>query len=145
MDTFAGFIANIDLEREVKERKIRYDKEDPRIPQEKRTKPLEDIKVALIDDGVDGFDPIISKSIANGVSYCHDSSNLVRSYYVSKGGHGTMMAQLILRMCPRAKLYVARLQEYTSVTARRRFISPESATEVRKSQRSCSENSLALY
>jgi hypothetical protein len=134
MDNFASFISSIELIPEVTKRDkiIEEESRRPNIPQEERTKPLEYIKVALIDDGVDGFDSTISKSIANGVSYCHDSlddsSDLVKSYYVSQGGHGTMMARLILRMCPKAKLYVARLQEYTS--GRRRFIQPESATQV---------------
>ncbi|KAE8447278.1 hypothetical protein EG329_010972 [Mollisiaceae sp. DMI_Dod_QoI] len=129
MDTFAEFVNNIDLDNEKKERSRLQDKEEKaRLIKTKRTKQLEDIKVAIIDDGVDGFDPTVSQSIANGVSFCRDSSDLVRSYYVSSGGHGTMMARLVLRMCPTAKLYVARLQEYTSATGKR-FITAESATD----------------
>ncbi|KFY46705.1 hypothetical protein V494_00369 [Pseudogymnoascus sp. VKM F-4513 (FW-928)] len=128
MDTFADFINNIDLEREKKERSDLQAREGPGTPVGKRTKQLEDVKVAIIDDGVDGFDPTVSKSITNGVSFCRGSSDLVKSYYVSSGGHGTNMARLILRMCPTAKLYVARLQEYTSATGKR-FITAESATD----------------
>lgn len=129
MDAFACFISEVDLGREKKEREKLQAEEGPKFPKDKRIKQLEDIKVAIIDDGVDGFDPTVSQSIANGVSFCRGSSDLVQSYYVSSGGHGTMMARLILRMCPTAKLYVARLQEYRS-TSGKRFITAESATEV---------------
>ncbi|KAI9770212.1 MAG: hypothetical protein M1839_003240 [Geoglossum umbratile] len=131
MDTFAYFINDIDFEKEKKQRQDKQATERPRTPVGKRIKLLEDIKVAIIDDGVDGFDPTVSKSIANGVSFCRDRSDLVKSYYVSSGGHGTNMARLILRMCPTAKLYVARLQEYTTATGKR-FITAESATEAIK-------------
>lgn len=121
MDTFATFIDDA------------FDTETS-LRRSQKAEPLEDIRVAIIDDGIDGFDPSVSKKIEKGVSFCRPlapgSADLVRSYYVSSGGHGTMMAKLVSRICPPARLYIARLQEYTASNGKR-YISPESATEVR--------------
>ncbi|KAF5667799.1 hypothetical protein FHETE_5568 [Fusarium heterosporum] len=68
------------------------------------------VKVALIDDGVNLGNLIgqtenfqipgwpILKSYSNDRPWCH-----------SEGNHGTEMAKLILKMCPNAKLLVAKL------------------------------------
>ncbi|KAM0436593.1 hypothetical protein ACHAPT_002301 [Fusarium lateritium] len=66
------------------------------------------IKVALIDDGVDvrqfggevvppGWPPV--KPTSNG-----------KPWYHSEGGHGTSMAKMIIKMCPRVRLMVAKLE-----------------------------------
>jgi hypothetical protein len=133
MDAFATFI-DVAFDTETSDRRTQQAREnrDNFLPED-RTPSLEDIRVAIIDDGIDGFDPTISKKIERGVSFCRPlapgSADLVRSYYVSSGGHGTMMAKLVSRMCPPARLYIARLQEYTAANGKR-YISPESATEV---------------
>lgn len=70
----------------------------------------EHIKVALIDDGVDiaqfegtivypGW-PIEGPTSGKGL-WCHSSGN-----------HGTRMAKLIHKVCPRVKLYVAKLGDW---------------------------------
>jgi subtilisin family serine protease len=133
MDIFATFVSDIDL-------KIERDRRDQERAQaqlegasnDQMPKQLEDVRVAVIDDGIDGFENDLSGSIAHGVSFCRssDSENLIRTYYVSSGGHGTMMARLIRRMCPRVKLYVARLEEYRSSSGGKRFITARSAKDV---------------
>ena len=132
MDMFATFISTIDVKKERENRdKEREEAEGLGASEDQKPKVLEDIKVAVIDDGIDGFENELSGSIAHGVSFCRssDSENLIRTYYVSSGGHGTMMARLIRRMCPTVKLYVARLEEYRSLSGKR-FITVRSATEV---------------
>lgn len=89
MDSFATFIRNVDVN--VKE----------------------EVKVAIIDDGVDGTHEAIFKNIACGISYCSwpESEDHTKAYYLPTGSHGTQMASLICRICPVAKLYIARLCE----------------------------------
>ncbi|KAK8103407.1 uncharacterized protein PG998_010440 [Apiospora kogelbergensis] len=74
----------------------------------------EPIKVAVIDDGVNTFDPRIH--VGGGRSFCRrdKSQNLVHSYYVSSQGHGTAMAVCISQICPSVELYILRLDEYSS-------------------------------
>ena len=131
MDIFAQFIENIDIESENKIRMNQAKTENA--GQVDKPGPLEDIKVAVIDDGIDGFQDELYDNIAAGASFCRssDSGSLIRTYYVASGGHGTKMAQLIRRVCPKVKLYVARLQEYKSPTDKKRFITARSAAEVR--------------
>lgn len=148
MDMFATFISTIDV---VKEKAIRQQlrekAEQEGASEDERPSLLEDIKVAVIDDGIDGFENDLSGSIANGTSFCRssDSENLIRTYYVSSGGHGTTMARLIRRMCPKVKLYIARLEEYGSSSGKR-FITPRSAKDVCAFQSSrFSSKGLGLY
>jgi hypothetical protein len=65
------------------------------------------IKVALIDDGVDirNFDGLYYHP---GWPYVNPASN-DKLYYHSENGHGTIMARMIHMMCPRVRLFVARL------------------------------------
>lgn len=92
---------------------------------------LEDIKVAVIDDGIDGFQADLIENIASGISYCKssDAGNLLRAYYVPSGSHGTMMARLICRVCPKVKLYIARLDEHKAPNEKR-LITAQSAEKV---------------
>jgi hypothetical protein len=128
-DTMAQYIANISVERESANRAKAQAKSEEGSNNE--TSKLEDIRVAVIDDGIDGFQDDLIDNIASGVSFCHssDSGNLMRAYYVPSGGHGTMMARLICRLCPKAKLYVARLEEHRSSNGKRQ-ITARSAAEV---------------
>lgn len=88
------------------------------------------VKVALIDDGVDGAHKILGKNIKRGISFCSrpDSHNHVYSYCVPSGCHGTQMASLIHQVCPRVELYVARIQDME--VGRNRQIDAESAVKV---------------
>jgi hypothetical protein len=92
MEKFAVFVRNY---------------EDPWQPD---LKPPE-IKVALIDDGVDTAHASLSCIIADGKSFSQKSNGQYNSYYKSSRGHGTIMATLIRKICPGVKLYVARLNE----------------------------------
>ncbi len=133
MDTFATFISTIDFEKEKTNReRERKEAEKHGASEDEKPAELQHIKVAVIDDGIDGFETSLSGSIEHGVSFCpsSDSENFIRTYYVSSGGHGTMMARLIRRMCPKVKLYVARLEEHVP-SGGKRFITARSATQVR--------------
>ena len=90
---------------------------------------LEPIRVALIDDGIDGADQILYENIADGVSFCHRDEGLSNTYYVASGGHGTLMATFIRRMCPWVKLYVAKLDEGFAPDGRKQ-ITADSAAKV---------------
>lgn len=97
MDNFARFMCKYDAELE-RERKI-------------RDKPQ--VKVALIDDGIEPFHDELSLNIAMGESWYErpDEEELFRGYHQSSIGHGTAMACLIRRVCPGVQLYVAKLDE----------------------------------
>ena len=70
-----------------------------------------DVKVGLIDDGVDGTYEELNRNISRGQSYFKREQDLWNPYYHSTHGHGTFMAHLIRRMSPHVKLYVAKLAE----------------------------------
>lgn len=70
-----------------------------------------DVVVALIDDGVDRLDNTLSGQVQEGKSFdYHDGQ--VRPPFSSARGHGTVMASMILRVCPMAKIYPIRLKTY---------------------------------
>jgi hypothetical protein len=77
--------------------------------------PLEgvenDVVVALIDDGVDRFDSPNTHQILNGKSFDFHGGT-VRPSFTSAKGHGTVMASMILQVCPMAKVYPIRLKTY---------------------------------
>ncbi|KAK3314432.1 hypothetical protein B0H66DRAFT_583437 [Apodospora peruviana] len=74
----------------------------------------EKITVALIDDGVDGMD--WDYPLLGGRTFYprNETEHLNHPYYASATGHGTAMARLINFMCPRAQLYVLRLEDHPS-------------------------------
>ncbi|KAK1240300.1 hypothetical protein MKX08_007742 [Trichoderma sp. CBMAI-0020] len=82
------------------------------------------IKIAIIDDGIDASLDIFKKKIAAGRSFCPLST-----YYVPSGHHGTMMGDLICRICASVQLYVARLDESTNRNDMSRQITVQSAAE----------------
>ncbi|KAI8966062.1 hypothetical protein F5Y11DRAFT_343754 [Daldinia sp. FL1419] len=70
-----------------------------------------DVVVALIDDGVDMFDTTLDNHVIEGKSFdFHDGK--IRPPFSSARGHGTVMASMILRICPMAKVYPIRLKTY---------------------------------
>ncbi|KAK2591052.1 hypothetical protein QQS21_011266 [Conoideocrella luteorostrata] len=88
------------------------------------------IKIAIIDDGIDASLPIFDHRVACGASFGTSlgMEHSATPYFVSSGHHGTLMGALILRMCPSAKLYIAKLDErYNSSGAR--SITASSAAE----------------
>lgn len=88
--------------------------------------------MAVIDDGIDGFQDHLTENIVAGVSYCRYShpADFMNAYYVPSDIHGTVMATLIC-VCPKVKLYVARLDEYNYPSSKRQ-ITVRSAAQVRK-------------
>ncbi|KAJ4286233.1 hypothetical protein N0V90_013267 [Kalmusia sp. IMI 367209] len=89
------------------------------------------ITIALIDDGVDFADERIQSMVEDGRSYYQRQSKLIAPFWTSSGGHGTAMAGLIRTMCPMAKLFVLRLNEYTSINGKRQISADSAAKAVR--------------
>jgi hypothetical protein len=117
MDEFADFVQNVDPPRPVQE----------------------PVTIALIDDGVDINEQALTDKIIGGRSFCYRNKfqNLSKSYYVTTGGHGTIMASLICRVCPKAKLYVIKLDEDINEQSKRQ-ITAKSAAKVSNSNSSTS-------
>jgi hypothetical protein len=110
MDEFADFIQNV---------------ESP-LPLDKP------VTIALIDDGIDINEQSLSARIIGGRCFCQRDTfqNLSKPYYVTSGGHGTVMASLICRVCPKAQLYIVKLDEHISEHSKRQ-ITAKSAAKVR--------------
>jgi subtilisin family serine protease len=68
------------------------------------------IKVAVIDDGVNLDHRDVRDNIAGGETF-HNNNGHWQGFYQSSNGHGTLMAKLICQICPKVKLYVAKLNE----------------------------------
>jgi len=88
------------------------------------------IRVALIDNGVDGSHEKLEQVIHLGTSYCchpHRCGQL-NSYWAPSRAHGTQMASLIHRVCPEIDLYVARIQDMEAEDSRQ--IDVESVVKV---------------
>ncbi|KAL4905616.1 hypothetical protein BDW74DRAFT_185133 [Aspergillus multicolor] len=74
----------------------------------------DEIKVALLDDGVDFCEKEFRERIMHGKSFAYYDADKQREkqWYVSELGHGTVMAHMILRVCPMAKIYPIRLDTF---------------------------------
>ncbi|KAF4537178.1 uncharacterized protein LTHEOB_11556 [Lasiodiplodia theobromae] len=112
MDKFATFIQGLklDLNPELEERPIR---------------------VAVIDDGIDITEKSLQGKVIGGRSFCQRVENEQMPYYVTEGWHGTVMASLICRVCPKAQLYIVRLDEYLGEDGRRHITAESAAKAVR--------------
>ena len=86
------------------------------------------IVVALIDDGVDTTHGPLAGKVLTGRTFGYDMDR-VRPWYVSEAGHGTLMASMIVRVCPMAKVYPIRLNTIGS----KALIDTNSAIQVRVS------------
>lgn len=88
-----------------------------------------EIKVAVIDDGIDAAEASMHKSLKKGTNWCTQpgSSDSSISWYVVPDAHGTLMATLIRQVCPNVKLYVARLDEATSPHGKRQVTAASAA------------------
>lgn len=93
------------------------------------------VRVALIDDGVDVF----SESLANYGSSFHPGDSFDTSAdgpgpeHTSVSGHGTVMAECILRMCPHAIIVPIRLMmnaDYSGFTPRPEPLSAAQAVQL---------------
>lgn len=82
-----------------------------------RTQDAEfDPQVALIDDGVDldRLDKFHGHLSASGVSYASIDHMSQSPWHCSRGGHGSIMANMILRMNPWVSLHVMKLRDGVS-------------------------------
>jgi hypothetical protein len=79
------------------------------------------IRVALIDDGVDFTDKRVANMVYGGRSHYQRSQKFHANFWMSTDGHGTKMAGLIRTVCPMAKLFVVRLNEYRSDNGKRQI------------------------
>ncbi|KAH8654473.1 hypothetical protein BGZ60DRAFT_532842 [Tricladium varicosporioides] len=111
MDDYADFIQNV----------------EPPLPIQ------EPIMIALIDDGVDINEQSLHAKIIGGRSFCQRDrfQNLSKPYYVTSGGHGTVMASLICRVCPNAQLFVVKLDDYMGENSKRQITAKSAAKAVR--------------
>ncbi|KAK4642831.1 hypothetical protein QC761_401030 [Podospora bellae-mahoneyi] len=77
---------------------------------------LKDITVALIDDGVNIDTSSIGGKVIGGATFDRGEpdENGPSPYFISASGHGTVMADMICRVCPTAKLYVFKLETHPS-------------------------------
>ncbi|KAL6786469.1 peptidase S8/S53 domain-containing protein [Trichoderma sp. SZMC 28012] len=94
---------------------------------------LNPIKIAVIDNGVNIALNALKGKIEAGASFFPSSSTddiYYHPYYTTSGtlNHGSLMATLVCKMCPKAKLYICRLEEKQSRTGNR-YITMESATK----------------
>ena len=107
MDEFAEFIQNVSVSRLSNE----------------------PIMVALVDDVIDIYEPSLNDKVVGGGSFAPRKAfpNENKPYYVTNGGHGTAMASLICRVCPKARLYILRLEEYKSDQLKRQVTASNAA------------------
>lgn len=93
----------------------------------------EPIVVALIDDGIDVKElELENYGSITGRSFCprpHYSGRTVPHYF-SSGGHGTVMASQIHRICPKVELYVLKLEDRIDPESGKRQIEAKSAAQV---------------
>ncbi len=77
-----------------------------------KTSPPE-VRIGIIDDGIDDRLKIFRERIAGGKSFLKRSDKPDRTidYWVRPGGHGTQMAKLVCQIFPYARLYIIRLDE----------------------------------
>ncbi|KAK3948552.1 hypothetical protein QBC32DRAFT_327684 [Pseudoneurospora amorphoporcata] len=90
------------------------------------------IKIALIDDGVDiaRLSPGTAR-LEGGRTFCSrdETNHMYHPYYASATGHGTLMAQSIHEICPSARLFVLRLEDHLSVDGHARQMTAKSAAK----------------
>ncbi|QYS96683.1 Peptidase_S8 domain-containing protein [Trichoderma simmonsii] len=91
------------------------------------------VKVALIDDGVDLsaldiYDGIVK---ATGQSYCYPDNRGESPWHRSSNGHGTIMANMIVRINPWVSLYVMKLQDGPSIDGGRYIFAESAAKAIR--------------
>ncbi|OBT68012.1 hypothetical protein VE03_01564 [Pseudogymnoascus sp. 23342-1-I1] len=104
------------------------------------------VKIAIIDDGIDATMHGLQPKIAGGATFCPypHSSDLVNSYFVPRGKHGTLMAQLICDICPGTQLYIARLEELPTLTGGGRRVTARSAAKAVDWAVSCGVNIISM-
>lgn len=92
---------------------------------------IPEIRIAVIDSGIDATLSMFKGRIALGKSFCRypDSEECLSQYYVPNDDHGTKMAYFICQVFPKVRLYIARLDSAESSNGRQQFTA-KSAAEV---------------
>ncbi|KAI0595325.1 hypothetical protein F4775DRAFT_569866 [Biscogniauxia sp. FL1348] len=92
--------------------------------------PVPPVKIAIIDDGINTSLSEFTDKIQGGDSFYRPGklSRRQGAYFVPSGPHGTLMAQLICKLCPVVKLYIAQLEVLPGQFGQRSFTT-ESAEE----------------
>jgi subtilisin len=67
----------------------------------------EDVKVAIIDSGIDIFHPCLYSNIKEGFSYFNNNEH----DYIDRVGHGTFLSGIIAKLLPNIKLYVYKVTD----------------------------------
>ncbi|KAF9875773.1 intracellular serine protease [Colletotrichum karsti] len=75
-----------------------------------------DVIIALIDDGVNTMTEHLSQCMLPGRTFGFEGDRNL-PWYASETGHGTVMATMITRVCPMARIYPIRLQLGAKITA----------------------------
>jgi hypothetical protein len=74
--------------------------------------PTTEVRVAILDDGIDWFFAKETKCSGQTFYASRDQGHDGRKpWYASSTDHGTLMAALVRKICPEAKLYIARLDQ----------------------------------
>ncbi|KAJ5644510.1 hypothetical protein N7507_010521 [Penicillium longicatenatum] len=91
---------------------------------------IKEVKIAIIDDGIDISRGDFFHQVQNGESFhqLDDFFGRRGGFYVPSGEHGTWMAQCISKVCPMAKLYIAQLETIRGPGGQRTF-TPQSAAD----------------
>lgn len=90
------------------------------------------ITVALIDDGIQLLGVRFDDVSLTGRSFHPKPWNAdYFPWYLSSGGHGTIMASQIHRICPRAHLSILKLEDNLHPQSKKRQITMKSAAQVR--------------
>jgi len=133
MDTFADGIYKLEeLHPDLKDFKT-----DPKLPDELK----KDVTVALIDDGVSYLHMAVADKLASGKSFDSGYGNqevngAPEPYYGSTTGHGTYMAYMIGRVCPRVKIFVCKLDVVRKDAGGKATFTAKSAADVRSTHQS---------
>lgn len=91
------------------------------------------IKVALINDGADITHTDLTGTKFEGGSFDHEQDQddwHVNPYWYSAGGHGTLMARFIHRICPSAKICIIKLKTMATSNSPKLQIDPRSAIKI---------------
>ena len=132
MDNFADFIEMLDFPDPSCPTPSEHSGDRPRPSGESDRPKVKEIKVAIIDDGVKSGNIAVDDKIDSGESWVQQSKpyDPYSPYTASVTGHGTVIAYYINRVCPKARLYIAKLNPDINKDSARVTFTIESATKV---------------
>ncbi|KAI1740736.1 hypothetical protein F4680DRAFT_465012 [Xylaria scruposa] len=76
-----------------------------------RIQPLDRIRVAILDTGVDPSDRMIKAALRNRIRDRHSFVGSDPSEHVDTCGHGTHVARLLLKIAPTAEIFIGKICE----------------------------------